>query len=57
MKNKTILEYDSYDHSLLTGIYIEEEKNGPPRVYDVSLNAKKTVSKLGWKPRNWPDKN
>ncbi len=50
---KIILKYDSYDHSLLTGIYIKEEKNGPPRVYDVSLNAEKTISKLGWKPKPW----
>ena len=50
---KIILEYDNYDHSLLTGIYIEEEKNGPPRIYDVSLNSDKAYDKLGWKPKPW----
>ena len=50
---KIILKYDSYDHSLLTGIYIEQEKNGPPRVYNVALNAEKAISKLGWRPRPW----
>ncbi len=50
---KIILEYDNYDHSLLTGIYIKEEKNGPPRIFNVSLNSNKTYNKLGWKPKFW----
>ena len=50
---KVILQYDNYDASLLTGIFIEEEKNGPPRVYNVSLNAEKACKKLGWKPKSW----
>ena len=53
---KTILNYDRYDHSLLTGIYIEEEKDGPPRIYNVALNAEKAINKLGWKPKRWEGK-
>lgn len=42
-----VLESGDYDSSLLKGIYRREEKNGPPRMGDVSLDSSKLSSLLG----------
>jgi dTDP-4-dehydrorhamnose reductase len=45
-----VLQRGGYDSSLLQGIFRCQEKNGPPRVGDVSLNSLRYYSRLGGVP-------
>lgn len=43
-----VLERGGFDSSFLKGIYRHQEKNGPPRMGDVSLNSSRAEKMLGF---------
>lgn len=44
-----VLSKGNYSHTLLNGMLRSQEKNGPPRIGDVSLNSEKILKKLNIK--------
>jgi len=43
---KTVLQKGDFDPALLNGISIHEEKNGPPRIANATLNSAKAYTLL-----------